>query len=175
MDERIIALLAEEKQEGLALLQQRYGGMVRYIVRGILPDAQDAEECVSDVYLRVWQRFATFDAARGSLAAWLTAVARNTAVDYRRRAAAPAGEWDENAVSAPSPEDEVLRRERSRQLRDALERLSGAERQLFYRKYYYLQSTAQMAAELSLSERAVEGRLHRLRRRLRKLMGGDGA
>ncbi|MFQ6841207.1 MAG: hypothetical protein ACLRSJ_04915 [Agathobaculum sp.] len=30
-----------------------------------------------------------------------------------------------------------------------------------------------MAAEMGLSERAVEGRLYRLRRRLQKAMGGD--
>ena len=47
------------------------------------------------------------------------------------------------------------------------------ERDLFYRKYYYCQSTAQMAAELSLTERAVEGRLYRLRQTLRQQLGGD--
>ncbi|MBS5654729.1 MAG: hypothetical protein KHW96_06745 [Firmicutes bacterium] len=42
--------------------------------------------------------------------------------------------------------------------------LSAGERLLFYRKYYYLQSTAQIALELGLTERAVEGRLYRLKR-----------
>ena len=44
---------------------------------------------------------------------------------------------------------------------------------MFYRKYYYLPSTAQIALELGLTERAVEGRLYRLKRQLRKLPGGD--
>ena len=85
MDEKIIALLREGEQEGLTLLQGSYGNMVRYIVRGILRDEQDTEECVSDVYLRVWERFSGFDAEKGSLSTWLTAVARNTAVDALRR------------------------------------------------------------------------------------------
>ena len=54
-----------------------------------------------------------------------------------------------------------------------MDTLSASDRVLFYRKYYYLQSTAQIAAELGLTERAVEGRLYRLRRRLRKALGGD--
>ncbi|MFR0796033.1 MAG: sigma factor-like helix-turn-helix DNA-binding protein [Oscillospiraceae bacterium] len=45
---------------------------------------------------------------------------------------------------------------------------------MFYRKYYYLQSTAQIAAELGMTERAVEGRLYRLKKRLRTMLGGDG-
>ena len=173
MDDRILELLSAGDQEGITLLQKQYGNMVRYIVRGILPDAQDAEECVSDIYLRVWEKFASFDRTRGSLAAWLTAVARNAAVDRRRRSREPEQNWDETEGASPSPEDEVLRRERTRQLRQALDTLGSVEQLLFYRKYYYLQSTAQIAAEMGLSERAVEGRLYRLRRRLQKAMGGD--
>ena len=67
----------------------------------------------------------------------------------------------------------MLRRERLRLLGQAVEALKPSDRVLFYRKYYYLQSTAQIAAELGLSERAVEGRLYRLRRRLQKALGGD--
>ena len=55
----------------------------------------------------------------------------------------------------------------------ALAALPVQERDLFYRKYYYCQSTAQMAAELGLTERAVEGRLYRLRQGLRQKLGGE--
>ena len=48
------------------------------------------------------------------------------------------------------------------------------ERELLYRRFYYLQSTAQIAAELGLSERSVEGRIYRLRRKLQKRLGGEG-
>ena len=58
-------------------------------------------------------------------------------------------------------------------LRAAIAGLPVYERELFYRKYYYCQSTAQMAAELGLTERAVEGRLYRLRQTLRQQLGGD--
>jgi RNA polymerase sigma-70 factor (ECF subfamily) len=45
---------------------------------------------------------------------------------------------------------------------------------LFYRKYYYRQSTAQIAAELGMTQRSVEGRLYRIKQKLRKRLGGDG-
>lgn len=72
-----------------------------------------------------------------------------------------------------TPEEVLLRQERQTALQAALGQLSAGERLLFYRKYYYLQSTAQIALELGLTERAVEGRLYRLKRQLRKLPGGD--
>lgn len=173
MDEKILALLSAGDAEGVTLLQKQYGPMVRYIVRGILRDAQDAEECVSDVFLRVWERFSAFDRAKGTLAAWVTAIARNAAVDRLRRRRAPDETWDEQDGASPSPEEEVLRRERTRLLQKTVDALGAEEQVLFYRKYYYLQSTAQIAAEMGLTERAVEGRLYRLRRRLQKALGGD--
>ena len=67
----------------------------------------------------------------------------------------------------------MLRREREEPLRKALSALPHGERVLFYRKYYYRQSTAQIARELGMSERAVEGRLYRLKKSLRAKLGGD--
>ena len=74
---------------------------------------------------------------------------------------------------AGSAEEALLRRERQEKLKAVIAALSPEERNLFYRKYYYCQPTAQMAAELCLTERAVEGRLYRLRQRLRAMLGGD--
>ena len=70
-------------------------------------------------------------------------------------------------------EDALLRQERSRLLARAVKSLTDGEQTLFDRKYYYCQSTAQIAAELGLTERGVEGRLYRLRQTLRQQLGGD--
>ena len=56
---------------------------------------------------------------------------------------------------------------------DLLDKLSARGRALFYRKYYYLQPTDRIAAELGTTPRAVEGRLYRIRKRLQEQLGGD--
>ena len=48
-----------------------------------------------------------------------------------------------------------------------LDELSPKDKTLIYRKYYYMQSTEQIAAEMGLTERAVEGRLYRIKQKLR--------
>ena len=67
----------------------------------------------------------------------------------------------------------MLRRERAEALRRALNTLKAADLRLFYRKYYYLQPTDRIAAELGTTPRAVEGRLYRIRKRLQEQLGGD--
>ena len=74
---------------------------------------------------------------------------------------------------APTPEEALLRKERARRIKTVADALPRSERLLFYRKYYYMQSTSQISAETGMSERAVEGRLYRIKRKLRKHMGGD--
>ena len=177
MDDRaLLDLLRRDGDAGMEALLARYGPLLRYVVGGVLRDKQDAEDCYSEVTLLLWRRLADYDPERGSLKAWLSALARNTALN-RRRGLARREEEEELYESvrdpSPTPEEALLQKERSRQLQQAIARLSSGEKALFYRKYYYLQSTAQIAAELGLTQRGVEGRLHRLRKRLRKELGGE--
>lgn len=172
----LINLLRQQDPQGLEALQLHYAPLMRYIIAPILPNPQDREECLSEVFLRVWEKIALYDSKKGSWTAWLTALTRNTALNRARKA--PSGSTEELSSDIPSPEptpeEALLRRERQELLARALQRLSPREKTLFYRKYYYRQSTAQIARELGMTERAVEGRLYRLRKQLRELMGGDG-
>ena len=166
--EELIALLREKDEQGMRALLAEYGPLMRYVAAPILPDGRDAEECVSEAAMRVWNGIDRYDPARGGWVAWVTAVTRNTALNLARKAGrSDADALPEDAPApGPSPEESVLQSERQAALPEA-------EQVLFYRKYYYRQSTAQIARETGLTERAVEGRLYRLRMRLRDSLGGE--
>ena len=55
-----------------------------------------------------------------------------------------------------SAEEALLQKDRREQLQTAIRSLGREEQQLFFRKYYYCQSTAQIAAELGISSRTVK-------------------
>lgn len=176
-EQDMIALLQQHDERGMDALLLHCGPLMRYIIAPIVPNALDREECLSEVSMRVWSRIAQFNPARGSWNAWLTAITRNTALNFQRSAqhhssvqSIPAGTPAPDA----SPEEAILQAERSAAVHNALGRLSPGDRALFYRKYYYLQSTAQIASELGMTARAVEGRLYRLKKRLRTMLGGEG-
>lgn len=168
-----LELLCSREQRGLDILLQNYGPLMRYIITPILPDPREREECVSDAALRVWDKIGLYDPNRGSFTTWLTALTRNAAVS-RARKAEP--EHQELSADIPAPDSDpeqlLLKKERQEELRAALAGLSDGDRQLLYRKYYYRQPVAQIARELGTTERAVEGRLYRLKGKLKKLLGG---
>lgn len=175
-EQEIVGLLLKRDGEGMDALLLHYGPLMRYVIAPILQNPQDREDCLSEAAMRVWDRIGQFDRERGSFPAWLTAVARNTALNHARgiRAHLSVEDIPEDTPSPePTPEEAVFRKERREAVADALRRLSPADRALFYRKYYYLQSTAQIASELGMTERAVEGKLYRLKKLLRRMLGGE--
>lgn len=168
-------LLLEKNEQGMDALLLHYGPLMRYIIAPILQNPQDREDCLSEVSMRVWEKIGQFDGEKGSFHAWLTAITRNTALNHARRASGSSAEELSESTPSPelSPEEALLKKERQEALKTALNRLSYKDRLLFYRKYYYRQSTAQIAAELGMTERAVEGKLYRVKKQLRKSLGGE--
>lgn len=170
----LINALLKRQDNSLEQLKLHYGHLIRYVIAPILPDTRDREEAFNDIILRVWDRIDQFDPDHGSWTNWLSAIARNAAID-RARKLPPAGNELTETIPAPNsdPEQELLKKERQRVLHSALNSLESTDKALFYRKYYYRQSTAQIAAEYGTTERAIEGRLYRIKRKLRKVLGGE--
>ncbi len=87
-DEELALKLRERDPEALETLISRYSREVFYFTRLVLDGigvAQDAEECVNDLFVAVWQEIDTFDSARGTLRTWLTMRAKYIALDRRRQ------------------------------------------------------------------------------------------
>lgn len=176
-EQEMIDLIRERNEKGMEELLKHYGPLMRYIIAPILNDRQDQEECLSEAAMRIWEKIDWYHSGRGTWSAWLTAVTRNTALN-RVRQNKQAASMEEISTELPSkeptPEETFLMKERQAAVSRALQQLPQKERLLFYRKYYYMQSTAQIASELGMTERAVEGKLYRLKKRLRKILGGEG-
>src|SRR5207245_11435482 len=87
-DKDLPQMLHQRAPEALATLISRYSREIFYFIRLVLDGvgvAQDAEECVNDLFVAVWQEIDTFDAARGTLRTWLTMRAKYIALDRRRQ------------------------------------------------------------------------------------------
>ncbi|HLG75510.1 MAG TPA: sigma-70 family RNA polymerase sigma factor [Ktedonobacteraceae bacterium] len=86
-DEDLARRLHAQDPEALETLISRYSRELFYFIRlvlGTVGVTQDAEECVNDLFVAVWQEIGTFDAARGTLRTWLTMRAKYIALDRKR-------------------------------------------------------------------------------------------
>ena len=171
-ESEIIELIRARDERGAEELLRHFGALIRYVIAPILPDERDREDCLSEVLMRIWDGIGGYDPARGSWRAYISAAARNTALN-RARTDRTAEDLPDGVSAQPGPEEAVIAREEIDELRRAIDALPPGDRALIYRKYYYCQSTAQMASELGLTARAVEGRLYRIKKRLGAALGGE--
>ena len=103
----IVTLLRRREERGMEALQRHYAPLIRYIISPILTDARDREEAFSEALMRVWEKIDTYDEEKGSFTAWLTAIARNVALNHLRnhRTVDSTDALDEEIPSAePTPE-----------------------------------------------------------------------
>lgn len=90
MDERqLLELLETDPEGGMALLQSQYGEPVRYAAAQRLDCTEDVRFCVHDTFADFYLHRERFDPEKGSLRAYLTAIAERKAIrrwrENRRR------------------------------------------------------------------------------------------
>lgn len=77
-DQEILSLCQARDQRAIAALAEKYGAYCHTVAHNILGDHPDAEECVNDAYLAVWNGVP--NAPPRSLLAYLAKVTRNIAL-----------------------------------------------------------------------------------------------
>jgi RNA polymerase sigma factor (sigma-70 family) len=135
-------------------------------VAGLLRDRSAAEEVTSQAFERAWRKRRQIDRGRGTPRTWLFGIARNAALDeLRRRARHAPGADEPTADRMANPADAAVDRA---VLQDALESLTGRERELVALKFFAGLSNAEIAAAIRTSETNAGTRLHRVIEKLRR-------
>ncbi len=99
----------------------------------ILGERSEAEDVLQEVYVTVWRKAATFDAARASPMTWLIAIVRNRAIDRLRagrqnRRMEPIDVADEVADTAPAADSALESAQDHARLHGCLDGLEARER-----------------------------------------------
>jgi len=148
-----------EAVQSVRALHDVYGGPLYVFAYRRLGDKQAAEEVVQDTLVRAWRSAASYDAARGPVAAWLFGIARNLVIDHlRRRAAQPA--TVRLPTSVPEPAVEVDRMLETWQVADALAGLSQSHRDAILACHYRGYTVTEAAALLGVPDGTVKSRLY---------------
>ena len=180
-DERIVSLFFERDESAIDEMSRKYSGLCESIAMNILGDESDAEEVLSDTWLRVWNSVPP-ERPR-NLAGYLTVTVRNLSLDrYRRRNAVKRSEGlasllDEAAELLPRVPDIEEQAER-RAVIEAIDRflagLPKKKRVLFVRRYFYLDSISEIVKRLGVTESYATVTLMRIRKKLRRQLEKEG-
>jgi RNA polymerase sigma-70 factor (ECF subfamily) len=197
-DASLVRAVAQGSEDALGLLYDRHVGGIHATVTRLTNDRQMAEEVVQDTFLALWNRAELFDAAMGSLAAWLHSIARNRAVDRLRAtgrrpmlvAAGPGDGADSpesgaldrlasthrvigGATPIPDPAVMLEHAELELAIRSAVDEMPGPEQTVILMAYRDGLSQSEIAEHLGWPIGTVKTRTRRGLRRLRTALESD--
>ncbi len=173
-DAEIIKLLLERREAALDEITQRYGRLLRSFAGRLLPTAQDAEECVNDALLDIWNTIPPKQPV--SVASYAMVLTRRRSIDRIRRLTAKKRGGGVYTVALDELEDCIPDTAASNAdsglLREAingfLAELSAEDRLLFIGRYFALESIESLAEHNGISRNAVNIRLSRMRKKLKR-------
>jgi RNA polymerase sigma-70 factor (ECF subfamily) len=159
-DRELVARAAIGDERAVSELYDRYATVVYTVAYRIVGQRADADEVVVETFAQAWRDAARFEASRGSVAAWLTTIARSRALDLvrargrRERLAASAavnglanGPVADSGAAAPA--DRAEDEERRRMVRHAIDTLSPPQRQAIELAFYEGLSQSEIADRLN--------------------------
>jgi RNA polymerase sigma-70 factor (ECF subfamily) len=179
-DAQLIARVADRDSAALRKLYDRFSGRALAVAMRILGAPAEAEEVVQDAFVEVWRRAAQYDASRGGAATWITAIARNRAIDRLRTrgAQARAAEGAEKeaqavgTVASSTPLEDVEQVQARTRIQDALKTLPPEQRLVIELAYFEGLSQSEIAAKTGDPLGTVKGRVRSAMEKLAALLHG---
>ena len=176
-DQQILALYTSRDPGATEALQRQYGAYCAAIVGRILTDPRDAEECLNDLWMQVWQQLETGKPVY--LKGWLATVARNCAISrYRQLGTQSVPLEDSAAELAGQLRDTPAEHMEGKALGEAvsafLKTQKATDRVAFVRRYWYGDSVEQVAGHMGWSVGKTKTVLFRLRVKLRTYLTKEG-
>ncbi|MEO1309966.1 MAG: sigma-70 family RNA polymerase sigma factor [Pseudomonadota bacterium] len=142
----------------------------------ILKSSVDAEEAVQETYLKIWTKGHLFEEQGVSANAWLTSIARNTAIDKARRRSRTErhGELKDDLLvdDAPDPEALAARSSEAAAVRACLEELPADRRTLLRRAFFEGLSYPEIAERTETALSTVKSRIRRSLKVLGRCLDG---
>ena len=174
-DGEIVEMLCRRDEFALRAVMTKYGALMTSIARQITGCEQDAEECVNDAVLELWNTVPP--ASPKQLSAFVGGIVRRRAIDRVRYNQAEKRAGSEYCSSLEELEEclpdtfseEESDSERIMQaIHQFMNKQKPDDRDMFLMRYFRFMSNEQIAARTGIRESTVVMRLVRMRKRLRK-------
>lgn len=180
-DSEIVQLYLRRDEGAIHFTAEKYGSRLRALSLGITSDLQTAEECENDTYLQAWNCIPPNEPV--FLYAFLARITRHISIDCCRRRSSlkrsgyivELGEELENCFfSQDDVDSQIAAEELGRAISDFLRTVSQEKRVIFVRRYFYLDSIAEISRRCAVTESKVKSSLWRTRGELREYLMKEG-
>lgn len=170
-EQDLVIRLRQKEEVAFSYLYDHYSGALYGVVKQIVPDLEQANDVLQEVFVNIWRKIDSYDASKGRLFTWMLNIARNAAIDKTRSRAYQEGLRQQplmddttlvNAVVRPGIDDYGLRKQ--------IFKLKEEHRLLIDLSYYQGYTHEQIAKALNMPVGTVKTRIRSALTQLRTLL-----
>ena len=181
-DNKIVELYLLRDETAIKQTTEKFGSRLRSLAFRIVNDRQTAEECENDTYMEAWNTIPPHE-PRSYLYAFLARITRHISLNCCRdrsrlkRSAFVCELSAEMEQCIPAPDDVACRVDDmalGEAINGFLSTLAEEKRNIFIRRYWYLDSIADISKCFALSESKVKTTLFRCRNQFREYLEKEG-
>lgn len=166
----LVSLLRAKDNAAFSYLYDHYAGALQGIVRQIVSDEELSLDVVQEVFVSIWRKIDSYDAAKGRLFTWMLNIARNAAIDKVRSKSYQQGLRQQSLDGAEYLGPAVNQGGEDIGLKKVLLRLKEEQRMLIDLSYYQGFTHDQIAKGLNIPLGTVKTRLRSALSQLRNLL-----
>lgn len=180
-DASIISLYWERSENAIKETDLKYGKLCNRLAKNILNNNNDAEECVNDSYLTVWNSIP--DARPNNFSAFLCRIVKNlsfkkleylTAQKRKPEILVSLNELNDCVSSSSNIETSYDTAELGKIISLFLRKQNETHRNIFLRRYWYYDSVKEIAADYGFKEEKVSNILFNMRKKLKQFLEREG-
>ena len=174
------SLMKRSQREGHRALFDEYCNYVYAVVMNVLRNCgsrEDVEECVSEVFVKIYRSYGNGELRDGDLKGFVGAVAKHTSIDYMRKLMSHnkrnTSMDDENFPEMASDsrlDADTEKKDRNRILMEMVNSLGEPDSTIIVQQYFYERTAKEIANSIGMTAAAVQKRSVRAREKLKDML-----
>jgi len=174
-EKKLVEMLHSKNRDTFLHLIEMYNKLLWVVVASVLGGVgtnEDIEECISDVYVRLWLNPEIYDPQKGTLKTFITIVAKRKAFDkYRQLSKRKIIEFEEASFfSEDELSENVIKNDLYNELFTAIQSLKEPDKEIMIRRYFLDEKPSFIANKISLSVKEIKNRLYQSKLRLKEML-----
>lgn len=167
-DEALMASIQERDPEALAALYDRYSGILKSLIMGVIHNDAEADDLLQEIFMEIWNQAAHYSAQKGKPLGWIVTLTRRRSIDRLRKKQAYARaeerlqnetEQQPDAWVHNSTEDDIEISDTRRLILGILKNLPPAQRDAIDLAFYHGMSQREIAAKTGIPLGTIKTRL----------------
>ncbi len=159
--------LKRRNEDALEFVIRTYGGTMKAVIRRILYTyPEDAEECLYDSILKIWEHIESYNAAKSTFTNWAAGIAKYTALNRLRKLTKLEPMVDIDQIQIEDDAQITTNELFNTFFMELISCLSAEDKAIFIRIFWNGESISEASAALGMKKSVMYNRISRGKKRI---------